>query len=98
LRLIRCGWRGWLLILRCRNKRTAEKQQRAAGQQDDCRHAETAPAVASVSGNANRSFHGKSPRPDELLGGKELIRGSGLNQPKDSLLRGGVSARSHLSA
>jgi hypothetical protein len=41
-----------LLILRSRNKRTAEKQERAAGQQADCRHAETAPAAASTSDNA----------------------------------------------
>jgi hypothetical protein len=41
-----------LLILRSRNKRTTEKQERAAGQQADCRHAETAPAAASTSDNA----------------------------------------------
>jgi hypothetical protein len=69
LLLILGGWRGWLLILRSRNKRAAEKQQRAAGQQDDCRYAETALAAASTSDNADCSFHGKSPRSDELLGG-----------------------------
>jgi hypothetical protein len=69
LLLILCGWRGWLLILRCRNTTTAEKQQRAAGQQEGCRYAESAPAAAGARDDVDGPFHGKSPQSDELLGG-----------------------------
>jgi hypothetical protein len=46
------GCHSWLLILRGRDKRTAEKHQRAAGRQQSCRCVERAFAVASASGNA----------------------------------------------
>jgi hypothetical protein len=69
LLLILGGWGGWLLILRGRNKRTAEKQKRAAGQREGCRFAESALSAASAGGDADGSFHGKSPQSDELLGG-----------------------------